>query len=83
MSLLVGVRGFPCAVATWLTVTDSPAQVRTAAILRALAKGAGSALQVRQIDAASLISVLRARDFDLCMSPRPNRPDPDGDTWSL
>ncbi len=36
---------------------------------------------MRQIDPTSLISVLRSRDFDLCMAPWSGRYDPDGNTF--
>lgn len=64
-----------------ITVTNSPLQVRIAEILQAQANGAGFAATIRQIDPASLITVLRQRDFDICMSPWSGRFDPDGNMF--
>jgi peptide/nickel transport system substrate-binding protein len=65
-----------------ITVTNSPVQVRTAEIMQAQANQAGFAVQIQQIDSTSLITVLRARDFDLCMSPWSGRSDPDGNMFN-
>lgn len=64
-----------------VTVTNSPAQVRTAEILQAECGKAGFDVKVRQIDPSSLISVLRQRDFDICFSPWSGRTDPDGNMF--
>ncbi|HSV84314.1 MAG TPA: ABC transporter substrate-binding protein [Ramlibacter sp.] len=66
-----------------ITVTNSPAQVRTAEVLQAQANQAGFKVDIRQIDATSLISVLRQKDFDLCMSPWTGRTDPDGNLYNF
>ena len=65
-----------------ITVTNSPAQVRTAEILQAQANQAGFKVEIKQIDSTSLITVLRQRDFDLCMSPWSGRTDPDGNMFN-
>ncbi|MDJ0390713.1 ABC transporter substrate-binding protein [Roseomonas sp. E05] len=72
--------GEPVPVA--ITVTNSPAMVRIAQILQAQAGAAGFKVEVRQIDATSLITVLRQRDFDLCMAPWSGRYDPDGNMFN-
>lgn len=64
-----------------ITVTNSPQMVRIAQIAQAQANEAGFKVEVRQVDPTSLITVLRARDFDLCMSPWSGRYDPDGNTF--
>jgi peptide/nickel transport system substrate-binding protein len=66
-----------------ITVTNSPAQVRTAEVLQAQANQAGFKVDIKQIDATSLISVLRQKDFDLCMSPWTGRTDPDGNLYNF
>jgi peptide/nickel transport system substrate-binding protein len=65
-----------------VTVTNSPAQVRTAEVIQAQANAAGFKVEVRQIDATSLITVLRQKEFDLCMSPWSGRSDPDGNLFN-
>ena len=65
-----------------ITVTNSPAQVRTAEVIQAQANQAGFKVEIKQIDATSLISVLRQKDFDLCMSPWSGRTDPDGNIYN-
>jgi peptide/nickel transport system substrate-binding protein len=65
-----------------ITVTNSPAMVRIAQILQAQAGAAGFKVEVRQIDPTSLITVLRQRDFDLCMAPWSGRYDPDGNMFN-
>ena len=78
--LLEGANiGLPLPVT--ITVTNSPAQVRTAEILQAECQKVGFDVKVRQIDPSSLITVLRHRDFDLCFSPWSGRPDPDGNMF--
>lgn len=73
--------GIAMPVPVTITVTNSPAQVRTAEILQAAALQAGFEVKVRQIDPGSLITVLRQRDFDLCFSPWSGRSDPDGNMF--
>ncbi|EFH10687.1 ABC transporter substrate-binding protein, partial [Teichococcus cervicalis] len=65
-----------------ITVTNSPAMLRIAQILQAQAGAAGFKVEVRQIDPTSLITVLRQRDFDLCMAPWSGRYDPDGNMFN-
>lgn len=65
-----------------ITVTNSPVWVRTAEVIQAQANQAGFRVEVRQIDSTSLITVLRQRDFDLCMSPWSGRSDPDGNMFN-
>ncbi len=64
-----------------ITVTNSPQMVRIAQIAQAQANDAGFRVEIKQVDPTSLITVLRARDFDLCMSPWSGRYDPDGNTF--
>ena len=70
------------AVSVTITVTNSPQMVRIAQVLQAQAGAAGFKVEIRQIDPTSLITVLRQRDFDLCMSPWSGRYDPDGNTFN-
>ncbi|WP_165923705.1 ABC transporter substrate-binding protein [Bosea sp. BK604] len=79
---LLADAGITSAVPVSITVTNSPAQVRTAEILQAQANQAGFKVEVKQIDATSLITVLRQKDFDLCMSPWSGRTDPDGNMYN-
>lgn len=65
-----------------VTVTNSPLQVRTAEIIQAQAGQAGFKVSINQIDPTSLITVLRQKDFDLCMSPWSGRSDPDGNMFN-
>ena len=65
-----------------ITVTNSPQLVRIAQVLQAQAGAAGFKVDIRQIDPTSLITVLRGRDFDLCMAPWSGRYDPDGNTYN-
>ena len=65
-----------------ITVTNSPQMVRIAQTMQAQAGAAGFKVEVRQIDPTSLITVLRQRDFDLCMAPWSGRYDPDGNTFN-
>ncbi len=65
-----------------ITVTNSPLQVRIAEVLQSQANQAGFKVDIKQIDATSLITVLRQRDFDLCMSPWSGRSDPDGNMFN-
>ena len=65
-----------------ITVTNSPVQVRTAEIMQAQANQAGFKVEIKQIDPTSLITVLRQKEFDLCMSPWSGRSDPDGNMFN-
>jgi peptide/nickel transport system substrate-binding protein len=65
-----------------ITVTNSPQMVRIAQIIQAQAAEAGFKVEIKQIDATSLITVLRQHDFDLCMSPWSGRYDPDGNMFN-
>ena len=65
-----------------ITVTNSPQLVRIAQIMQAQAGQAGFRVEVKQIDPTSLITVLRQRDFDLCMAPWSGRYDPDGNMFN-
>ncbi|MDT8853622.1 ABC transporter substrate-binding protein [Paracoccaceae bacterium Fryx2] len=69
-------------VAVSITVTNSPIFVRIAEILQAQVAEAGFEVTINQIDATSLITVLRGREFDLCMSPWSGRSDPDGNMFN-
>lgn len=80
---LLADAGKTAPVPVSITVTNSPAQVRTAEVLQAQANQAGFKVDIRQIDATSLISVLRQKDFDLCMSPWTGRTDPDGNLYNF
>ncbi|UFN49819.1 ABC transporter substrate-binding protein [Roseomonas sp. OT10] len=64
-----------------VTVTNSPQMVRIAQVLQAAGNVAGFKVEVRQIDPTSLITVLRQRDFDICMAPWSGRYDPDGNMY--
>jgi peptide/nickel transport system substrate-binding protein len=79
---LLAEAGQSAAVPVTITVTNSPLQVRIAEILQSQANQAGFKVEIRQIDATSLITVLRNRDFDLCMSPWSGRSDPDGNMFN-
>lgn len=78
---LLAEAGVTAPVPVTITVTNSPQMVRIAQIAQAQANEAGFRVEVKQIDPTSLITVLRARDFDLCMSPWSGRYDPDGNTY--
>ena len=78
---MLAEAGFAEPVAVTITVTNSPQMVRIAQVLQAQAGAAGFKVEVRQIDPTSLITVLRGRDFDLCMAPWSGRYDPDGNTF--
>jgi peptide/nickel transport system substrate-binding protein len=79
---LLTEAGVTTPVPVSITVTNSPAQVRTAEVMQAQANGAGFKVEIKQIDATSLITVLRQKDFDLCMSPWSGRTDPDGNIYN-
>ncbi len=78
---LLAQAGATAPVAISITVTNSPQMVRIAQILQAQAGEAGFKVEVKQIDPTSLITVLRQRDFDVCMSPWSGRYDPDGNMF--
>jgi peptide/nickel transport system substrate-binding protein len=79
---LLAEAGVATPVPVTITVTNSPAQVRTAEVMQAQANQAGFKVEIKQIDATSLITVLRQKDFDLCMSPWSGRTDPDGNIYN-
>lgn len=79
---LLAEAGHSSPVPVAITVTNSPLQVRIAEVLQSQANQAGFKVEIRQIDATSLITVLRQRDFDLCMSPWSGRSDPDGNMFN-
>ena len=79
---LLKEAGASAPVPVTITVTNSPAMVRIAQILQAQAGAAGFKVELRQIDPTSLITVLRQRDFDLCMAPWSGRYDPDGNMYA-
>jgi peptide/nickel transport system substrate-binding protein len=79
---LLAAAGITAPVVVTITVTNSPAQVRTAEVLQAQANAAGFKVDIKQIDPTSLITVLRQKDFDLCMSPWSGRADPDGNLFN-
>ncbi|MCA3261289.1 MAG: peptide ABC transporter substrate-binding protein [Telmatospirillum sp.] len=66
-----------------ITVTNSPLQIRLAQLIQAQANQAGFRAEIRQIDATSLITVLRGKDFDIAWSPWSGRSDPDGNTFNM
>ena len=79
---MLAETGATAPVPVVVTVTNSPQMVRIAQVLQAQAGAAGFKVEVRQIDPTSLITVLRSRDFDLCMAPWSGRYDPDGNTFN-
>jgi peptide/nickel transport system substrate-binding protein len=79
---LLAEAGHSAPVPVTITVTNSPLQVRIAEILQSQANQAGFKVEIKQIDASSLITVLRQKDFDLCMSPWSGRSDPDGNMFN-
>ena len=79
---LLADAGITTPVPVTITVTNSPALVRTAEVLQAQANQAGFKVEIKQIDATSLITVLRSKEFDLCMSPWSGRTDPDGNIYN-
>ncbi len=79
---MLSEAGVSAPVPVTITVTNSPIFVRIAEILQAQAGEAGFDVSINQIDATSLITVLRERDFDLCMSPWSGRSDPDGNMFN-
>ena len=79
---LLAEAGITTPVPVTITVTNSPAVVRTAEVMQAQANQAGFKVEIKQIDATSLITVLRSKDFELCMSPWSGRTDPDGNMYN-
>ena len=79
---LLAEAGVTTPVPVTITVTNSPIQVRTAEVLQAQANAAGFRVTIKQIDPTSLITVLRQKDFELCMSPWSGRADPDGNLFN-
>ncbi|WP_158744479.1 ABC transporter substrate-binding protein [Acidisphaera sp. L21] len=78
---LLAEAGITAPLPVSITVTNSPQMVRIAQVAQAQANQAGFKVEVKQIDPTSLITVLRQRDFDICMSPWSGRYDPDGNTY--
>ncbi len=78
---LLAEAGVPTPLPLTITVTNSPQMVRIAQVAQAQANEAGFRVDVRQVDPSSLITVLRQRDFDICMSPWSGRYDPDGNMF--
>ncbi len=78
---MLSEAGVRTPLAVTITTTNSPQMVRVAQIIQAQAGEAGFQVEVKQIDPTSLITVLRARDFDICMSPWSGRYDPDGNMF--
>lgn len=79
---LIGETGASLPIPVSVTVPNSPVLVRIAEILQAQAAQVGFKVEIRRIDFASLISVLRQRDFDLASSPWSGRSDPDGNLFA-
>lgn len=79
---LLAAAGYEDGLDFTITVTNSPIQVRIAEIVQAQAAEAGFNVDIRQIDATSLITVLRGRDFDASWAPWSGRPDPDGNMFN-
>jgi len=79
---LLAEAGQTADVPVAITVTNSPIFVRIAEIMQAQAAEAGFAVTINQIDATSLITVLREKSFELCMSPWSGRSDPDGNMFN-
>lgn len=65
-----------------ITVINSPLLIRMAEIIQAQASEAGFTPTIKQIDGTSLITVLRAKDFDMSWSPWSGRSDPDGNMYN-
>ena len=74
--------GLTLPIAVTITIPNSPVLVRIAEILQVQVAQAGFRAEIRRIDFASLISVLRQRDFDLASSPWSGRSDPDGNLFT-
>lgn len=79
---LLAEAGTETPVDVSITVTNTPAQVRTAEVIQAMASQAGFAVTINQVDSSSLISVLRERDFGLAASPWSGRADPDANMFN-
>ncbi len=78
---LLAEAGVTTPVPVTITVTNALLMVRAAEVLQVQAGNAGFAVTLRQVDATSLLAILRSRDFDLCMSPWSGRYDPDGNMF--
>lgn len=65
-----------------LKVTNSPIQLQIAQILQSQLRAVGFNVKVEQVDATSLITVLRQKDFDAIWAPWSGRPDPDGNMFN-
>jgi len=79
---LLAEAGATAPVPVTITVTNSPQMARIAQVVQAQAGEAGFKVEVKLIDPSSLITVLRQRDFDVCMSPWSGRYDPDGNMFN-
>lgn len=79
---MLAEAGYTDPVPFEITVINSPSLIRMAEIIQAQASEAGFAPTIKQIDGASLIVVLRAKDFDMSWSPWSGRPDPDGNMYN-
>jgi len=79
---MLAEAGYTDPVPFEITVINSPSLIRMAEIIQAQASEAGFAPTIKQIDGASLIVVLRAKDFDMSWSPWSGRPDPDGNMFN-
>ncbi|MCA1868843.1 hypothetical protein HW571_24675 [Agrobacterium genomosp. 3] len=79
---LLAEAGVTTPVNVAITVTNTPAQVRTAEVMQAMASQAGFNVTINQIDSSSLISVLREGGFDLAASPWSGRTDPDANMFN-
>jgi peptide/nickel transport system substrate-binding protein len=79
---LLAEAGVSTPIDVSVVVTNTPAQVRTAEIMQALANQAGFNVTINQIDSSSLITVLREGDFDLAASPWSGRADPDANMFN-
>jgi peptide/nickel transport system substrate-binding protein len=78
---LLTEAGVSLPVPITITVTNSPVMGRIAQVLQAQAGPAGFDVKIREIDPTSLLGILRAHDFDVCMSPWSGRYDPDGNMF--
>lgn len=79
---LLAEAGVSAPIDVAITVTNTPAQVRTAEVMQALAGQAGFNVTINQVDSSSLITVLREGDFDLAASPWSGRADPDANMFN-
>lgn len=79
---LLADAGVTTPVDVAITVTNTPAQVRTAEVMQAMASQAGFNVTINQVDSSSLISVLREGGFDLAAAPWSGRADPDANMFN-